>query len=77
MLRIADFGAAARLASHDTKMGEFTDVVGTIAFMAPEVGEQTTELENVCHVHRGSVHSNTQLFSWLELWYTHLIQGCI
>ena len=44
MLRIADFGAAARLASHDTKMGEFTDVVGTIAFMAPEVGEQTTEL---------------------------------
>ena len=37
MIRIADFGAAARLASHTTGQGEFQDMEGTVAFMAPEV----------------------------------------
>lgn len=38
-LRIADFGAAARLASKGTGAGEFQgQLLGTIAFMAPEVG---------------------------------------
>jgi mitogen-activated protein kinase kinase kinase 1 len=36
-VRIADFGAAARLASHMTGQGEFQDMEGTVAFMAPEV----------------------------------------
>ncbi|XP_051539183.1 mitogen-activated protein kinase kinase kinase 1-like isoform X2 [Myxocyprinus asiaticus] len=37
-LRIADFGAAARLASKATGAGEFQgQLLGTIAFMAPEV----------------------------------------
>jgi len=38
-LRIGDFGAAARLASKATGAGEFQgQLLGTIAFMAPEVG---------------------------------------
>jgi len=38
-VRIADFGAAARLASQTTGAGEFEgQLLGTIAFMAPEVG---------------------------------------
>ena len=37
-LRISDFGAAARLASKGTGAGEFQgQLMGTIAFMAPEV----------------------------------------
>ena len=36
-LRIADFGAAARLATHNTGSGEFQNMEGTVAFMAPEV----------------------------------------
>ena len=36
-LRIADFGAAARLATHTTGSGEFQNMEGTVAFMAPEV----------------------------------------
>ena len=37
-LRIGDFGAAARLASKATGAGEFQgQLLGTIAFMAPEV----------------------------------------
>jgi len=37
-IRIADFGAAARLASRTTGAGEFEgQLLGTIAFMAPEV----------------------------------------
>ena len=37
-LRICDFGAAARLASKATVAGEFQgQLLGTIAFMAPEV----------------------------------------
>ena len=37
-VRIADFGAAARLASRMTGAGEFEgQLLGTIAFMAPEV----------------------------------------
>ena len=36
-LRIADFGAAARLATHKTGSGEFQNMEGTVAFMAPEV----------------------------------------
>ena len=37
-LRIGDFGAAARLASRMTGAGEFQgQLLGTIAFMAPEV----------------------------------------
>ena len=37
-LRISDFGAAARLASKGTGAGEFQgQLLGTIAFMAPEV----------------------------------------
>jgi serine/threonine protein kinase len=39
LLRIGDFGASARLASHHTGAGEFQgQLLGTIAFMAPEVG---------------------------------------
>ena len=39
LLRIGDFGASARLASKDTTAGEFQgQLLGTIAFMAPEVG---------------------------------------
>ena len=41
-LRIGDFGAAARLASKATGAGEFQgQLLGTIAFMAPEVRGQT------------------------------------
>ena len=40
-VRIADFGAAARLASNTTGQGEFQDMEGTVAFMAPEVGHVT------------------------------------
>jgi serine/threonine protein kinase len=37
-VRIGDFGAAARLASRETGLGEFEgQLLGTIAFMAPEV----------------------------------------
>ncbi len=36
-LRIADFGAAARLTANTTGPGEFQDMEGTVAFMAPEV----------------------------------------
>lgn len=37
-LRIGDFGASARLASQTTGAGEFQgQLLGTIAFMAPEV----------------------------------------
>ena len=37
-VRIGDFGAAARLASRETGMGEFEgQLLGTVAFMAPEV----------------------------------------
>ena len=37
-IRIADFGAAARLATEITGAGEFQgQLLGTIAFMAPEV----------------------------------------
>ena len=37
-IRIADFGAAARLATQLTGAGEFQgQLLGTIAFMAPEV----------------------------------------
>ena len=36
-LRIADFGAAARLATNTTGAGEFQEMEGTVAFMAPEV----------------------------------------
>jgi len=40
-IRIADFGAAARLASRTTGAGEFEgQLLGTIAFMAPEVALQ-------------------------------------
>lgn len=44
-LRIADFGAAARLASKGTGAGEFQgQLLGTIAFMAPEVRNQFLKL---------------------------------
>ena len=37
-VRIADLGAAARLAAHITEDDEFrNDVQGTVPFMAPEV----------------------------------------
>ena len=37
-IRIADFGAAARLATQLTGAGEFQgQLLGTVAFMAPEV----------------------------------------
>lgn len=37
-IRIADFGAAARLATQMTGAGEFQgQLLGTVAFMAPEV----------------------------------------
>ena len=40
-LRICDFGAAARLASKATVAGEFQgQLLGTIAFMAPEVRQR-------------------------------------
>ena len=41
-IRIADFGAAARLASHTTGHGEFQDMEGTVAFMAPEVRQSSS-----------------------------------
>lgn len=45
-LRIADFGAAARLASKGTGAGEFQgQLLGTIAFMAPEVRMDERERE--------------------------------
>lgn len=49
-LRIADFGAAARLASKGTGAGEFQgQLLGTIAFMAPEVRNQFLKLfQKVC-----------------------------
>lgn len=38
MLRIGDFGTAAKMASKSTVTGEFQgQLLGTIAFMAPEV----------------------------------------
>lgn len=38
-VRVADFGAAARLAAQVTGAGEFrNDMQGTVAFMSPEVG---------------------------------------
>ena len=36
-VRIADYGAAARLSTHTTDPGEFHDMEGTVVFMAPEV----------------------------------------
>ena len=43
-IRIADFGAAARLASQFTGAGEFQgQLLGTIAFMAPEVSGRSDE----------------------------------
>ena len=40
-IRIADFGAAARLATQITGAGEFQgQLLGTVAFMAPEVSTQ-------------------------------------
>ncbi len=36
-IRIADFGSSARLAANTTGSGEFLDMEGTVAFMAPEV----------------------------------------
>ena len=42
-LRIADFGAAARLATHTTGSGEFQNMEGTVAFMAPEVVKGGTD----------------------------------
>lgn len=49
-LRIADFGAAARLASKGTGAGEFQgQLLGTIAFMAPEVRNPFWKLlQKVC-----------------------------
>lgn len=45
-LRIGDFGAAARLASQATGAGEFQgQLLGTIAFMAPEVCKLLHEIE--------------------------------
>ena len=39
-LRIGDFGTAVRMASKATVTGEFHgQLLGTIAFMAPEVGD--------------------------------------
>ena len=44
-LRIADFGAAARMMSKSTVPGEFQgQLQGTIAFMAPEVGRLCSKL---------------------------------
>ena len=44
-LRIGDFGAAARLASQTTGAGEFQgQLLGTIAFMAPEVWYHSSSL---------------------------------
>lgn len=48
-LRIADFGAAARLASKGTGAGEFQgQLLGTIAFMAPEVRKPALEVSSKC-----------------------------
>ena len=53
-LRIADFGAAARLATHTTGSGEFQNMEGTVAFMAPEVvrggSEEVTGYGRKCDV---------------------------
>jgi serine/threonine protein kinase len=46
-LRIGDFGASARLASQATGAGEFQgQLLGTIAFMAPEVRGHLTTLSS-------------------------------
>lgn len=46
-VRIADFGAAARLASRMTGAGEFEgQLLGTIAFMAPEVVALQLSVDN-------------------------------
>jgi serine/threonine protein kinase len=48
-LRIGDFGAAARLASRSTGAGEFQgQLLGTIAFMAPEVCYRTRFFNSAC-----------------------------
>ena len=53
-LRIADFGAAARMMSKSTVPGEFQgQLQGTIAFMAPEVGRSCSKTDFIsslgCH----------------------------
>jgi len=49
-VRIADFGAAARLASRMTGAGEFEgQLLGTIAFMAPEVLHALFNNSLLCH----------------------------
>ncbi|XP_044788530.1 mitogen-activated protein kinase kinase kinase 1 isoform X2 [Bubalus bubalis] len=53
-LRIADFGAAARLASKGTGAGEFQgQLLGTIAFMAPEIASATTAPSVPSHLSPG------------------------
>ncbi|XP_064128199.1 mitogen-activated protein kinase kinase kinase 1 isoform X2 [Loxodonta africana] len=53
-LRIADFGAAARLASKGTGAGEFQgQLLGTIAFMAPEIASATTAPSIPSHLSPG------------------------
>jgi len=36
-IKLGDFGCSAKLQSHTTQPGEFNSMVGTVAFMAPEI----------------------------------------
>jgi len=36
-IKLGDFGCSAKLQSHTTQPGEFNGLVGTVAFMAPEI----------------------------------------
>lgn len=52
-IRIADFGAAARLATQITGAGEFQgQLLGTIAFMAPEVCVTSCMNHVFCFLHQ-------------------------
>ncbi|PIK56652.1 putative mitogen-activated protein kinase kinase kinase 4, partial [Apostichopus japonicus] len=42
-VKLGDFGAAIKLKKHQTLLGEVNDVMGTVAFMAPEIIINSTE----------------------------------
>lgn len=66
-LRIGDFGAAARLATKGTGAGEFKgQLLGTIAFMAPEVC--IIQHRVICILINSRYHEfNTNAFRFFEV----------